>query len=79
MDRQILHQIETRGKESFEYAREVTKPWGSLDVIIDWCKSELSGEWRWQLVEVSAGNRPGRYIFYFDSSRDCTAFALKWC
>lgn len=68
-----------RSKDSFGYSHEVTKIWGGLDDMIAWCKTELSGEWRWQLLEVSNDTRPGRYIFYFDSSRDYTAFALKWC
>lgn len=67
-----------RNKESFAYAKEISKPWGGLDLVLAWCKTELVGEWRWQLVDVSSDVRPGRYIFYFDSDRDCCAFTLKW-
>lgn len=67
-----------RDKESFAYAREISKPFGGLDPVLAWCKTELTGEWRWQLVDVSSDIRPGRYIFYFDSDRDCCAFTLKW-
>lgn len=67
-----------RDKESFAYAKEISKPWGGLDPILAWCKTELVGEWRWQLIDVSSDIRPGRYIFYFDSDRDCCAFTLKW-
>jgi hypothetical protein len=70
--------FEIRQGNSFGYAREIIKPFGSLDCIIAWCKAELEGEWRWQLIEVSSDQRPGRYIFYFDSDRDACAFALKW-
>ena len=70
--------FEVRPSDSFEYAREITKPFGGVDRVIDWCKSELEGEWRWQLVEMSSDIRPGRYLFYFDSERDCFAFSLQW-
>lgn len=69
---------EIRDKESFAYAKEISKPWGGLDHVLAWCKTELTGDWRWQLVDVSSDIRPGRYIFYFDSDRDCCAFTLKW-
>ena len=70
--------IDSRSRESFRYAREITKPFGELDRVIDWCKTEMVGDWRWQLVDVSSDCRPGRYIFYFDSERDCFAFTLQW-
>ena len=70
--------INSRDKESFPYAREIAKPFGVLDPVIRWCKEELQEDWRWQMVEMSNDLRPGRYIFYFDSERDCCAFTLKW-
>jgi hypothetical protein len=73
-----LADYQIRDKESFAYAKEISKPWGGLDIVLAWCKTELVGEWRWQLVDVSSDIRPGRYIFYFDSDRDCCAFTLKW-
>lgn len=68
-----------RDKESFAYARGVYKVWGGLEPMLSWCKSELTADWRWQMVEMSTDQRPGYYIFYFDSDRDCAAFTLKWC
>ena len=70
--------IESRRRESFLYAREIAKPFGELDRVIDWCKTEIVGDWRWQLVDVSSDRRPGRYIFYFDTERDFFAFTLQW-
>ena len=67
-----------RNKESFAYVKEISKPWGGLDIVLAWCRTELVGEWRWELVDVSSDIRPGRYIFYFDSDRDCCAFTMKW-
>ena len=49
-----------------------------LDRVIDWCKTEIVGDWRWQLVDISSDRRPGHYIFYFDSERDFFAFTLHW-
>jgi hypothetical protein len=64
--------------ESFDYAREIARPFGQIDRIIEWCKTELVDEWRWQVVATSSDRTPGRYIFYFDSDRDAAAFALFW-
>ena len=70
--------FEIRLGDSFRYALEIRKPFGELDRVLAWCKTELTGEWRWQLVDVSTDQRPGRYIFYFDSERDHFAFTLYW-
>jgi hypothetical protein len=67
-----------RQGESFRHARQIIKPYGELDKILAWCRSQLSDEWRWQLLEMSSETRPGRYIFYFDSERDYVAFLLHW-
>lgn len=68
----------TRDKDSFNHAYELIKPYGQIDEILTWSKSEIAGDWRWQLVELSSSVRPGRYIFYFDQERDYLAFVLKW-
>lgn len=73
-----LKPINTRERESFSYAKEISKPFGILEQVLDWCKSELVEDWRWQLVDISSDARPGRYIFYFDNERDYLAFLLKW-
>lgn len=73
-----LQLIDHRDAESFNYAREIHKPWGELDPILTWCRSELQGEWRWQMMDMSTRGYSGRYIFYFDSERDAMVFVLKW-
>lgn len=73
----VLHN--SRDKSSFAFAQEIIKPWGGLEPILEWCKKELREDWRWQMIDMSTDQRPGRYIFYFDSEKDCCAFALKWC
>ena len=67
-----------RDKDSFRHAQEISKEFGILEHVLDWCKEELVSEWRWQLIEVSSDRKPGRYIFFFDSERDCLAFTMKW-
>ena len=67
-----------RNKDSFRHAQEISKEFGVLELVLDWCKEELSAEWRWQLIEVSSDHRPGRYCFFFDSERDYLAFVMKW-
>jgi hypothetical protein len=73
-----LAQINQRSRESFSYAREIAKPFGGIDRVISWCKTEIQGDWRWQLIEPSSDIRPGRYCFFFDSERDYVAFLLQW-
>jgi len=68
-----------REHTSFEHVVEVNKPGATLDQMLDWCKAELVGEWRWQLVEVSNARTPGKYLFHFDNHRDTVAFTIKWC
>ena len=67
-----------REGDSFKFQHEIVKPFGQLDSVLAWCKIELAGDWRWQLIEVSNDHQPGRYRFYFDSDRDCVAFMLQW-
>jgi hypothetical protein len=67
-----------RDRDSFNYAHEIIKPFGVIESVLDWCKSELTGEFRWQLLEISSDRKPGRYIFYFDDERDYLAFLMKW-
>ena len=74
----IVSQLNLRKAESFPFCQEISKPWGGLEPILCWCKQELQGEWRWELIDISSDQRPGRYKFYFDLGRDCTAFALRW-
>lgn len=67
-----------RPGESFGYAKEIHKAFGELDHVLAWCKTELTAEWRWQLIRTSTDREPGRYCFYFDSQRDFVAFLLQW-
>jgi hypothetical protein len=76
---EFRRRINWRDETSFAHARQITKPYGEIDTILTWCKSELVDEWRWQMLEMAAPSRSGQYIFYFDSEQDCVAFSLKWC
>lgn len=67
-----------RTAESFNHARSIMQPRGMLETTLAWCKSECQDEWRWQLAEMSGQDKPGRYIFFFDSERDYLAFVMKW-
>jgi hypothetical protein len=67
-----------RDRNSFHHAVEITKAFGVIETVLNWCKSELLGEWRWQLVEMSSDIKPGRYCFFFDDERDYLAFVMKW-
>ena len=67
-----------RDRSSFHHAQEIVKPFGVIETVLNWCKSELTGEWRWQLIEISSDTKPGRYCFFFDDERDYLAFVMKW-
>jgi hypothetical protein len=67
-----------RDRDSFDHAHEIVKAFGVIEHVLNWCKVELRGEWRWQLIEMSSDIKPGRYIFYFDDERDYLAFLMKW-
>ena len=67
-----------RDRTSFQHAREIVKPFGVIESVLDWCKSECVGDWRWQMIEMSSDIRPGRYCFFFDEERDYLAFLMKW-
>ena len=60
----------------YEFQLEIRS--GKLDEIISWCKNEVEGDWRWQLLETSGSTTLGRYHFYFERDKDCCAFSLKW-
>ena len=64
--------------ESFRHATSILKPFGELDRVLAWCRTEMTDEWRWQLASASSDRAPGRYLFYFDSERDYVAFLLHW-
>lgn len=68
-----------QAQDRFRYALGIEKPFGVIDHVLAWCRSSLESEWAWQLVETSGPGLNGRYIFYFNDSRDHFAFALKWC
>jgi len=67
-----------RDRASFNHAQEISKPFGQIELVLDWCKSEIINEWRWQLIDVSSDRKPGRYCFFFDDERDYLAFIMKW-
>jgi hypothetical protein len=67
-----------RDRNSFHHAVEIVKAFGVIETVLNWCKSELLGEWRWQLIEMSSDIKPGRYCFFFDNERDYLAFVMKW-
>jgi len=74
----ILEELQIKHGESFNFAKEIHKPFHGLSPVLDWCKSECVPGWRWQLVDTPSDIRDGRYIFFFDNEADFFAFCLKW-
>lgn len=77
-DRKLTPMSWMRDRESFHHAHEIVKPFGVIETVLNWCKSELQHDWRWQLIEMSSNIKPGRYCFFFDDERDYCAFLMKW-
>lgn len=61
---------------SCKYYERLTKPFGVLDEIIDWCSRENSGDWHWTLENVNGTE--ASYVFFFASDKDYLSFLLKW-
>jgi hypothetical protein len=74
----VISVADYRTKDSFQYSCEISKPFGGIDRVISWCKTEIQDDWRWELIDVSTNLGPGRYNFYFDNERDYFAFTLCW-
>ena len=77
-DRKLTPVEWIRDRASFHYAHEIEKSFGVIEHVLDWCKSEMAGDWRWQLIQTSSDRKPGRYCFFFDDERDYLAFLMKW-
>jgi hypothetical protein len=67
-----------RSADSFNHAQRIIKPFGSLDPVIQWCRQNLSKDWRWQMIAMPNEQDPGEYIFYFDSQEDYFLFTMRW-
>lgn len=79
MTSHVAHpQINSREAASFKYAIRLERPFGWVDSAIQWCRTELIDEWRWQLIRPSNDISPGEYVFYFDADRDYFAFSMKF-
>jgi hypothetical protein len=72
-------QIGYREADTFAHSVTCVQPYGVIETVLDWCRSQCIGDWRWQIIVSSGEDRPGKYVFYFDSERDCVAFSLQWC
>ena len=70
--------IENSQEQDFAYVRDIHKPFGELDRVLDFCKSELSSTWRWKLLQASSDIADGQYRFFFSDEKDAVVFALKW-
>ena len=71
--------IYDRNKDAgFNHAKDIHKPFGKLQEILDWAKDNCKPGWRWQLVDTPSDIRDGRYIFFFNDEKDYFAFCLKW-
>lgn len=55
------------------YKAKVTPPFGELGNLINWCKNNCTGDWRFMEDPDDQWNS---YIFFFDTDRDYTAFYL---
>jgi hypothetical protein len=75
---QTFDRFHQRDRESFPYKHVAYFPFGQLSSVLNWCKTELQGDWRWELLTNSTDLAPGKYAFYFDLDVDLSIFLLWW-
>ena len=73
-----FNQINERSADSFNYAQQTRRAFGDLDPVIQWCRQNLTEDWRWQMTSMPNDRDPGEYIFYFDSQEDYFMFTMRW-
>jgi len=56
-----LGDYQIRDKESFAYAKEIAKPFGGVDRVIAWCKTEMQNDWRMWSFETAE-----EYVEWYD-------------
>lgn len=76
---QVGTQLESRsGALNLRHRAEISKPFGVLDIVLEWCRDHLQSEWRWTLTQPSTDLCPGLYVFYFVDEHDYLMFVLRW-
>jgi hypothetical protein len=76
MDQKTKNQFDI--KNIYNYTVEIVKPQGVIDDTLSWCKEQIAGDWKWDLIDFSTSRQPGKYAFYFVKERDYLAFTIKW-
>lgn len=66
------------GALNLRFRAEISKPFGVLDTVLEWCREHLQSEWRWTLTQPSTNLFPGQYEFYFADEHDYLVFVLRW-
>lgn len=63
----------------YNYDVIIHRPYGTLDPVITWCKSECRN-WAWNVTSNEDPPHPQdwSYQFYFAREQDYMAFILRW-
>lgn len=78
--------LSDRDPKSFDHNINIHLSFGKLQEVLQWCKSNVEYNWGWQPIDrfqpsIISGTFDavdGVYSFYFDNSKDATAFTLRW-
>lgn len=65
-------------KQRLHHKVSVQFPFGELDPVIKWSKSNLHGLWKWEMIQMPGGHAKGKYIFHFEDDKDLEVFCLRW-
>lgn len=57
------------------YTAQVDIPFGSLNLVLKWCRHNLTQEWAYDIKEPS-GERAGEFEFQFTNEGDYVKFVL---
>lgn len=70
-------QFADRSADTFPRHSVCYLPFGELEQVLTWCRTQCKSDWRWAPIETAAADK-GQYKFYFDSDSDAVAFLLQW-
>lgn len=71
--------LSDREAESFKHTIDIHLSHGLLREVLVWCQSNVEKDWVYKPTDDQATwFADTSYSFYFDNSKDASAFALRW-
>lgn len=58
------------------FKTDIQLPYGKLGEVIDWCRKNCVGEWKFHEHYNTVNIKNPEYTFYFENERDLITFTL---